>query len=246
MTDNLITILTFTYPQELAIVRGRLESEGIECFVQDELTVQVNLLYSNAIGGIKLQVRESDAAKALEILKSLGYIQDEDVSPSKFLSKLNSFTSKIPFFSKIRFEIQLAIIITIIIAATVTIIYFATLPSTYERLIGSSWCLDKTECHGKIFKPNSVELLKFYGPGSCDESIIFKKDSSVNMPGYNSRTVDCVWKLSDGILYISRADTFDFLYNGAYEIEFTHSGLILKSATTTLHCDREGSSFQFI
>ena len=69
MDDKLITVLTVTYPHELAIIRGRLESEGIECFVQDELTVQVNPFYSNAIGGIKLQVRESNYDKAVEILE---------------------------------------------------------------------------------------------------------------------------------------------------------------------------------
>ena len=68
MDDKLITVLTVTYPHELAIIRGRLESEGIECFVQDELTVQVNPFYSNAIGGIKLQVRESNYDEAVEIL----------------------------------------------------------------------------------------------------------------------------------------------------------------------------------
>jgi DNA-directed RNA polymerase subunit RPC12/RpoP len=69
MDDKLITVLTVTYPHELIVIRGRLESEGIACFAQDELTVQVNPFYSNAIGGIKLQVRESDYSKAVEILE---------------------------------------------------------------------------------------------------------------------------------------------------------------------------------
>ena len=67
--DKFITILTGTFGYEVAVVRSRLESEGIICFVQDELTVQVSPFYSNAVGGVKLQVRESDLAQALEILK---------------------------------------------------------------------------------------------------------------------------------------------------------------------------------
>jgi len=39
--DEFITIKTFTYTHELAIIRARLESEGIECLVKDELTTQV-------------------------------------------------------------------------------------------------------------------------------------------------------------------------------------------------------------
>ena len=49
MEDKLITVLTFNSIHELALVRGRLESEEIECFVQDELTVQITT-FPNAIG----------------------------------------------------------------------------------------------------------------------------------------------------------------------------------------------------
>lgn len=65
---NLVTINTYTFPHELAIHKSKLESMGIECFVKDELTVQVHNFYSNAIGGIKLQVKEDDAEAAIEIL----------------------------------------------------------------------------------------------------------------------------------------------------------------------------------
>lgn len=72
---KLVTIQTYTYPHELAIVRGLLDSEGIETFVRDEMTAQVNPFYTNAIGGIKLQVAEEDAQKALEIMLQHGLIQ---------------------------------------------------------------------------------------------------------------------------------------------------------------------------
>lgn len=66
--DTFITVKTFTYSQEAAIIHALLESEGIECYLKDELTAQINPFYSNAIGGIKLQVKKSDYSKALEIL----------------------------------------------------------------------------------------------------------------------------------------------------------------------------------
>jgi hypothetical protein len=100
-TDNYITVLTFTYPYEVAIVRGRLESDGIECFVQDELTIQIHPFYSNAIGGIKLQVKESDLEQAVEILKEAGYIKEEDLQAPKSLTNLNKFLSKIPVINKL-------------------------------------------------------------------------------------------------------------------------------------------------
>ena len=77
--EKFITVLTVTFPHEVAVIRGRLEAEGITCFVKDELTVQVNPFYSNAIGGVKLQVLESELNQAVEILKETGYIKEENM-----------------------------------------------------------------------------------------------------------------------------------------------------------------------
>lgn len=67
--DRFVTIAVFTLPQELAVVRARLEWEGIPCFTQDENTVSAHPFYSNLVGGIKLQVAAEDAEEALAILK---------------------------------------------------------------------------------------------------------------------------------------------------------------------------------
>lgn len=71
MPMKLVTIATYTFPHEMAVSRSRLEASGIECFVQDELTAQVNNFYSNAIGGVKLQVKEEDAEAAVQLLKKM-------------------------------------------------------------------------------------------------------------------------------------------------------------------------------
>ena len=75
-TEKLITVLTFNFVHEAAIVQGRLQSEGVECFLQNKHTVQTNPLVTNAIGGVKLQVRESDLQRSIEILKETGYIKN--------------------------------------------------------------------------------------------------------------------------------------------------------------------------
>ncbi|GHT47999.1 hypothetical protein AGMMS49965_26230 [Bacteroidia bacterium] len=96
-TNKFITVLTFTYLHEAAIVRGRLESEGIECNVQDELTAQVVPLSSTASsGGIKLQVKECDLKQAAAILTEAGYLKKEDLQPPKEMVALGKILSKIP------------------------------------------------------------------------------------------------------------------------------------------------------
>ncbi len=67
---RIVTIATYSHPPEAYIVKGRLESEGIWSYVADAETVTMNWLYSNAIGGVKLQVREADAEKVQEILNT--------------------------------------------------------------------------------------------------------------------------------------------------------------------------------
>jgi hypothetical protein len=68
MQEKLITIATFSQVVEAHLSEGRPESEGIECFIADEHTITMNWLYSNTIGGIKLQVQQSDVERAIEIL----------------------------------------------------------------------------------------------------------------------------------------------------------------------------------
>ncbi len=68
--NNWTVLSTFTYPHEAHIIGGRLESEGIDVQIKDELTAQIYNFYSNAIGGVKLLVRDSDYQKAHQICSS--------------------------------------------------------------------------------------------------------------------------------------------------------------------------------
>jgi predicted RNA-binding Zn-ribbon protein involved in translation (DUF1610 family) len=53
------------------VAMGRLQEEGIECWLKDENTVTIDPLLSNAIGGIKLMTAEQDARRAWQLLKEL-------------------------------------------------------------------------------------------------------------------------------------------------------------------------------
>lgn len=98
--ENLVTVKTVTYPHEVGLIRSFLESEGILCSVQDELTIQVYPLAANAFGGVKIQVLERDVENAINVLKKGGYLTEEDLQPSPLQLKLYRFLSKIPFIGK--------------------------------------------------------------------------------------------------------------------------------------------------
>jgi len=69
MHESLVTIVTFFNQTEFLLARARLESANIECFAQDENMLRIAGWHSHILGGIKLQVRESDAPDAMTILR---------------------------------------------------------------------------------------------------------------------------------------------------------------------------------
>ncbi|MES2800286.1 MAG: DUF2007 domain-containing protein [Bacteroidota bacterium] len=79
---NFTTVQVYSDAISAHILCNKLESEGIECFIKDEHIVTMNPLYSNAVGGIKVQVRELDVQLALDIIKELKaspFLDEQDV-----------------------------------------------------------------------------------------------------------------------------------------------------------------------
>jgi len=65
------TIFVSTYPVDCHVVKGRLETEGINCFVYDEHVVTAHPFRSVAVGGVKLKVPFEQKEKALTILQKV-------------------------------------------------------------------------------------------------------------------------------------------------------------------------------
>lgn len=68
MREKMVTVGTFDMPTEAHLAKGLLEANGLTALLADELTVGVAWHLSNAVGGIKLQVAESDVERAAGIL----------------------------------------------------------------------------------------------------------------------------------------------------------------------------------
>ncbi len=63
-----ITVATFDNQPNAHISMGKLHAAGIDASLADENMVQTDWLASIAVGGIKLEVDEADAARATQIL----------------------------------------------------------------------------------------------------------------------------------------------------------------------------------
>lgn len=115
--QKFVTIISFTYSFQAYILKGKLESEGIICFIKDELAVQSNPIYSNALGGIKLQVMEQDYFRSLEVMKEAGYIINRNENMPAFIEVLAQKTASIPLFNRIPGLYRALFILIIIILA---------------------------------------------------------------------------------------------------------------------------------
>lgn len=80
--STFVTIARYPYSTEAQIIKGRLEADGITVFLSDNYTIDTDPLVSNAIGGVKLKVIESQKDKALKIVQSIQpYSVDDNGNP---------------------------------------------------------------------------------------------------------------------------------------------------------------------
>lgn len=64
-------IADYQYTSEAYLFKGKLESEGIEVFLQNENTINTDPLLSNAVGGVKLFVKAEDVMKSKQVLATI-------------------------------------------------------------------------------------------------------------------------------------------------------------------------------
>jgi hypothetical protein len=67
-TDRPVILRRYRDMPAAFVEKSVLEAAGIQCYLQDDNVVRMDWLWSNAMGGIKLIVRENDAEEAEKIL----------------------------------------------------------------------------------------------------------------------------------------------------------------------------------
>lgn len=64
----LVIVKRFRDMPEAQVAESILNAAGIDCFLADEITIRMDWLWSNLLGGFKLTVRPEDQRGALELL----------------------------------------------------------------------------------------------------------------------------------------------------------------------------------
>jgi hypothetical protein len=63
-----VNVASFDNYIDANITLGKLQNEGINCWLQDENSATITPFFSNSIGGIKLMVVDSQVERANELL----------------------------------------------------------------------------------------------------------------------------------------------------------------------------------
>jgi hypothetical protein len=69
VSGELITIASYSTSYEANVVRSGLEAFGVEAILADEHTINANWVWSNALGGVKIRVSESEVELARDLIK---------------------------------------------------------------------------------------------------------------------------------------------------------------------------------
>lgn len=235
-------ILTFTYPHEVHIVKGKLESEGISVQIRDELTAQVNNSFSDAIGGVKLLVEEKNYEKAKNILTESGQIKEPKQIENTLLNQFDKISSKLPLIGKSIIELRLIILVALLLTAFITPIVILSLPSTLEKLTQNTWCVDKIYYQGKELTPNSLGLKMESEYANCSETMIFRENGKVNFPGidsygdrarweYHNDTLEITkWPIRENLKITENEQNFKkSIFHGKYRLEIKDNRIKLQS-----------------
>jgi len=62
-------IATYTKMEDAHLAVSKLEGSGVQAWLRDEATANLYWLYSNAIGGVKVEVADENVERAREVLQ---------------------------------------------------------------------------------------------------------------------------------------------------------------------------------
>jgi len=110
-------LVSFLYSHEVGIAKSKLESENIEVLLKDENIVQAHPFSAQAIGGIKLFVKEENFDEAFQIMKDMGHVNEEKDHGNEFLKYLEKLTTHVPIIGKVQVGLRLVILMGSLIIA---------------------------------------------------------------------------------------------------------------------------------
>ncbi|MDR2969908.1 MAG: DUF2007 domain-containing protein [Tannerellaceae bacterium] len=124
MEEKMVEIARFSNVNEARMLVSLLQSEDIDCYINNEYTTQVFAGLAD-MGGARVEVLEGSVEQAMEVMKANGYeIPREDELPDQ-VQTVSNWTRHIPFLKNLPQEKQI-LFFFILIAVFLAILIFAS------------------------------------------------------------------------------------------------------------------------
>lgn len=126
--DKIVEIARFTYPADAQPLMALLRSEGIECYLRNELSSQIMAGYVD-VGGARVEILER-RSRAMKCMEEGGYDLPREDEQAEPVEQVAGFARHIPFLRKYPLEKQIMILFVIIAVFLALVIYFGSLISS--------------------------------------------------------------------------------------------------------------------
>ena len=128
MEDKIVEIARFYEPEAAQRIESLLKSEGIKCYLRNEYTSQV--MYPAKMGGIRIELLESEVPRAMEILEANGYEFPKEDEEAEQIQVVSGWTRHVPFLRHLPLEKQIIVLFILVAVFLALVIYFGSLVSS--------------------------------------------------------------------------------------------------------------------
>lgn len=123
--DKMVEIARFQQPAEAQTLIALLKSEGIECYLRNEISSQLMAGYLD-VGGARVEILESDVPLALEVMEAGGYDIPSEDEQAEQIQTVAGWARHIPFLRNLALEKQIVIFLVIIAVFLALLIFFSS------------------------------------------------------------------------------------------------------------------------
>lgn len=123
--DKMVEIARFQQPAEAQTLIALLKSEGIECYLRNEISSQLMAGYLD-VGGARVEILESDVPLALEVMEAGGYDIPSEDEQAEQIQTVAGWARHIPFLRNLALEKQIVIFLVIISVFLALLIFFSS------------------------------------------------------------------------------------------------------------------------
>lgn len=208
---NWLEIITFLNPTQANFLKSLLEEEGIKVILKDYQNGLIkNLFLSHIVKNeVNLLVLQTDADKAYQILKDLGYKKEDRFKENKTILSPYEFIKRGTILSSIFNKTKKFIFIFSLALIGLAIIFFSMRPSDKEILVKNTWSINTIKHNEEILQPKI---------STCNVIIRFNKNGTVDLPGFTTCKISALWKYENKKIHIYDSEQNSDIYNGIYNI----------------------------